>query len=81
MRRPHFEVYPQHYASGDSAGAPNGYFGWRLKAANSEIIAVGEGFTRAEDAERACTGVAEAIAQVDWVGPEGSAVSVERVAS
>ena len=79
--RAHFEVYPQHYTAGDSAGTPNGYFGWRLRAANGEIIAGGEGFTRAEDAERACTTVAETAAQIEWIGPEGSAVCVERVDS
>ncbi len=58
---------------------PTGEYGWRLRAANGEIIANGESYTRPEDAERACTTVAETVAQIEWVGPEGSAVSVERV--
>ena len=88
MGRPHFEVYPQNRhgvpdpISGHRREAPSGEYGWRLRSANGQIVAVsGEGFTRAEDAERACTDAAENVAQVEWVGPEGSAVCVERVDS
>jgi uncharacterized protein YegP (UPF0339 family) len=74
----HFEVYPERRAS----RLLRKQWRWRLQAANGRIDAVsGEGFTRPEDAERACTAVAETVAAVEWVGPKGSAVAVERVDS
>lgn len=50
----HFEIYDR--ADGDA--------GWRLQAANGEIIATGEGFTRATDAERAVHTLIDAILQI-----------------
>lgn len=50
---PRFEVYPQ---SGPGIDGPEltGDFGWRFRAANGQITAIGgEGFTRREDAHRA----------------------------
>lgn len=60
---PRFEVFPQ-IRRGVSLAAdsgepvevsePTGEYGWRFRAANGQIVATaGEGFTRAEDAERA----------------------------
>lgn len=51
--RPHFEVFQSHGAAQE--------FRWRLVAANGEIVAQSEGYTRAEDAERACGDAAEAF--------------------
>lgn len=53
---PRFEVYPQTTEAWGAAPAePTGEFGWRFRAANGEITAVGgEGFTREADAMRAC---------------------------
>lgn len=58
---PRFEVYPQTRRTGEveSGGAfvgteATGEFGWRFRAANGRISAIGgEGFTRREDADRA----------------------------
>jgi len=54
---PRFEVYPQMETGWNAAGPvdkPTGEYGWRFRAANGQISAVGgEGFTRREDAERA----------------------------
>lgn len=72
----HFEVYPERRVQ----LRLRRLWRWRLRSANGQIVAVsGEGFTRPEDAERACTDAAECMAQVEWVGPEGSAICVERV--
>lgn len=71
MSRSRFEVFQDE----------SGEYRWRLRAANGEIVAVGESYTRPEDAERACTTVTETAAGVEWVGPEGSAVCVERLES
>jgi hypothetical protein len=63
---PRFEVYPRreevrvHEGAQDPAAAEDiggkltGEFGWRFRAANGQISAIGgEGFTRREDAHRA----------------------------
>lgn len=52
---PHFEVYPQKYApEGRWPPKPTGEFGWRFRAANGQITAIGgEGFGDARDVERA----------------------------
>jgi hypothetical protein len=65
---PRFEVYPQkqrffggkieHPKHGiveaEDRTSPTGEFGWRFRAANGQITAIGgEGFTRRQDAERA----------------------------
>lgn len=51
----HFEVFP---------GSDEDYYRWRLKAANGEIVAAGEGYTTRTDAHRgieaACRAVLEA---------------------
>lgn len=57
MNDPRFEVYPQQRrlvseGTGDEIGQDE--FGWRFRAADGQITAVGrEGFTRREDARRA----------------------------
>jgi len=66
MNDPRFEVYPQRHSPGhanlDLAGQPTGEFGWRFRAANGKISAVGgEGFTRREDAHRAVDDLCEAL--------------------
>jgi hypothetical protein len=50
-----FEVYPQKHRAGlPNEGEPTGEFGWRYRAGNGQITAIGgEGFTRRDDAERA----------------------------
>jgi uncharacterized protein YegP (UPF0339 family) len=52
---PRFEVYPQKAsADGGKSAEPTGEFGWRFRAANGQITAIGgESFTRREDARRA----------------------------
>jgi uncharacterized protein YegP (UPF0339 family) len=76
--RAHFEVYPERRLR--SLGKQQ--WRWRLVAGNNKIVATsGEGFTRPEDAERACTDTTVTAAAVEWVGPGGSAVAVERVDS
>jgi uncharacterized protein YegP (UPF0339 family) len=42
-----------------------GEFRWRLRAANGEIIAQSEGYTRKEDAERGLTAAKESSAEAD----------------
>jgi uncharacterized protein YegP (UPF0339 family) len=56
----HFEIYPRRASRGvhPETGQPvvdrGPEFGWRFRAANGEISAIGgEGFTRREDANRA----------------------------
>jgi hypothetical protein len=69
MNQARFETYPQRETVSIAAfqdspeeartvpGALNGQYGWRFRAANGEIDAVGgEGFTRREDARRAARG-------------------------
>ncbi len=77
----HFEVYPQHFNPTPYPEGKRTEWRWRLKSANGEIVASGEGFTRPEDAERACTDVAETVGRVEWQGPDGDDVCVERVDS
>lgn len=74
----HFEVYPERQIR----RLGRRQWRWRLLAGNNKMVATsGEGFTRPGDAERACTTVAETAAQIEWIGPEGSAACVERVDS
>jgi hypothetical protein len=59
MNEAHFEVYPQQRmvpGPGEDWEPPHptGQYGWRFRAANGQITAVGgEGFTTKADAERA----------------------------
>lgn len=66
MSEPRFEVYPrktppentpldQTAAPLDWEGrpGPQAEYGWRFRAANGQITAIGEGFSRREDAHRA----------------------------
>lgn len=77
--RAHYEVFPERRRLRRLAKRQ---WRWRLVAGNNRVIASsGEGFTRPEDAERACTDVTVTAAAVEWVGPKGSAVVVERVDS
>lgn len=70
MNDPRFEVYLQrHKASmeavtdGEMPGA--GGYGWRFRAGNGQISAIGgEGFTRREDAHRAVRQFLTAVADV-----------------
>jgi uncharacterized protein YegP (UPF0339 family) len=41
-----------------------GEWRWRVKADNGEVVAVGEGYTRREDAERGLRAAAEACDQM-----------------
>jgi uncharacterized protein YegP (UPF0339 family) len=45
-RRPRIEIYPHQVAEGADPE-----WGWRLKAGNGEIVAQGEGYTKADAAE------------------------------
>lgn len=42
-----------------------GQWRWRLRAANSEIVAVSEAYTRKQDAERGLTAAKESSAEAD----------------
>ena len=64
----HFEVYGFEHADTTHEGE----FGWRLRAANGEIVAHGEGFTRRRDVHRAIAAVVRAVRET----PEGSTESV-----
>jgi uncharacterized protein YegP (UPF0339 family) len=69
-----FEVYPRRPES----AARSGKYVWRLRAPNGKIIAVSPiGFATSQDAESACTEVAERMGHVEWIGPEAKAVRVE----
>lgn len=60
MAKRYFEIYT------DAAGESR----WRMKAANGEIVATGEGFTRAEDAERSLSdAVLDPIADGNYEWP------------
>lgn len=64
---PRFEVYPFQTFGHD----PKKVFGWRFRAANGQITAVGgEGFTRREDARRAIGDFCDAF----WVAYGNSPV-------
>jgi uncharacterized protein YegP (UPF0339 family) len=67
---PRFEVYPRQRSEpvyvDDPEGArrdvPTGDFGWRFRAANGKITAIGgEGFTRREDARCAVIDFRESV--------------------
>ena len=70
-----FEVYPQMHSRRGSFGGPlilepTGEFGWRFRAGNGDITAVGgEGFTRPQDAHRA---IKEFLTDVGSYLPAGS---------
>lgn len=70
---PHFEVYPRQRErrDGETGLEPTGDFGWRFRAANGKISAIGgEGFTRREDAHRAALGFRKAVQTKPYgVGP------------
>jgi hypothetical protein len=65
---PRFEVYPR-MGPGPALGdddVPTGEFGWRFRAANGQISAIGgEGFTRREDAHRAIGDFLESLDAFD----------------
>jgi uncharacterized protein YegP (UPF0339 family) len=68
-----FEVFPQ---LGDFPGdphrdqVPNGQYGWRFRAANGQITAIGgEGFTREEDAERAVADFVDSLPNYEVYEP------------
>lgn len=59
---PHFEVYPRRKAELRASENADAEFGWRFRAANGQISAIGgEGFTRREDAHRAVKDFLQAI--------------------
>ena len=67
----HFETYPRSRpdptAENPDNREPTGDYGWRLRAANNQIIAAaGEGFTRREDANRA---IHDLLAAIDSQSP------------
>jgi uncharacterized protein YegP (UPF0339 family) len=77
MNEPRFEVYKRKVnAAGDEHkyGGYLGGFGWRSRAANGQITAIGgEGFTRREDAHRAVEDFRRELGEEDyaeWVPPD-----------
>lgn len=52
MKHPKVEIY-KHFKSADPPTTGEDEWGWRLKAANGEIVASGEGHGSPRDAERA----------------------------
>ena len=51
--------------------AEDGHFYWVLKAANGEIVATSEFYTRREDAERGVKAAQEAAAQSETTNQRG----------
>lgn len=58
MEHPKVEIY-KHFVS--TQGEAEDEWGWRLKSANGEIVAQGEGHRDPRDAERACRGVLNTV--------------------
>jgi uncharacterized protein YegP (UPF0339 family) len=74
--RAHFEIYPERQLR----RLGRRQWRWRLVAGNNKIVATsGEGFTRPEDASRACGDVAYVAAAT--FAPSGVGVCIERVDS
>jgi uncharacterized protein YegP (UPF0339 family) len=67
----HFEVFP---------GGDEDDYRWRLRAANGETVASGEGFTTRHDAHRACADVAataRAASRATAIGGQSAAFSYD----
>jgi uncharacterized protein YegP (UPF0339 family) len=52
MSHPKVQIYKHFQAAPSADGANDDEWGWRLKAANGEEVASGEGYTSPSDAER-----------------------------
>ena len=68
--RSHFEIYES--ADGDHR--------WRLRAANGEVVASGEGFESDYNAERACADLVRNVMLARGTAAEGAfSINVERI--
>jgi len=70
-RQGHFEVYPQHHDPPEGSpegtkGEPTGEYGWRYRAGNGHITAVGgEGFTSRHTANKALHNFLRAVSAIE----------------
>jgi uncharacterized protein YegP (UPF0339 family) len=69
----HFEVYPTHFNPTPYPEGNRNEWRWRLRSANGEIVASGEGFTRREDARRAIVTISQTVVDLALADPSRSA--------
>lgn len=78
MNDPRFEIFEGKDNAVDGVGsgafkARKGEWYWRLRAANGEIVASGEGYTRREDVRRGVVSTAQTVVDIALANPARSA--------